>query len=547
MQKLLNKSHSNVHTIAYILGGVSIFGYLVSFLRDRAFAHYFGAGELLDVYVASFRIPDVLFIASVAFISVYALLPMFEERVRKGHDELQKFINAIFYFLVFFLIIGSTVLFFTIPFLGKTLFSSFSGESLNIFILFSRVYLIQASLFAISAFFTTILQLKRKFLLYSILPILYNAGIIFGVIVLYPILGPLGLALGVVLGVLLNVGIQIPVLIRNNVLPHLKTTRHMVKECWQTIKTSIPRAVALLSHTIAQIFIFSAIVSISKGALSIYYFAESLKTVPLLIVGTAYSIATFPILVTHYIENNMNAFRSVIESAIKRLLFFILPMIALIIVLREPLISLLFETGFFTEKTTMVTSTIVAVIMPHALTMSILIICARALYARNRAVMPFIIFIVLSIAEVTFVYTTVKFIQNNHTITILIQNISGLAQEEHVILFAAVAVVVFLEIIAATAMLTVLMRSIRQSMIPLFKVFLQNIAAVIVLVAVIGLLKNLFFSDIRFNTMAGIFAISTMSAVGILFWYMTLRLLKNKESNLIKEKVKQILKVPWKT
>ena len=115
MRKLLNKSHTNVHTIAYLLGGVSVFGYLVSFLRDRAFAHYFGPSELLDIYVASFQIPDVLFITATAFISVYALLPMFEEKKRQGEEMLREFVNTSFYFLVLFLLLGSTVLFFAIP------------------------------------------------------------------------------------------------------------------------------------------------------------------------------------------------------------------------------------------------------------------------------------------------------------------------------------------------------------------------------------------------------------------------------------------------
>lgn len=548
MRKLLNKSHTNVYTIAYILGGVSIFGYLVSFLRDRAFAHYFGAGELLDIYVASFRIPDVLFQMAIAFISVYALLPMFEEKMQRGEGELREFINTSFYFLVFFLLLGSTILFFAIPLLGETLFSrSFSGESLNTFILFSRIYLIQASFFAISAFFTAILQLKRKFLLYSILPILYNVGIIFGVIVLYPLFGALGLALGVILGVALNVVIQMPILIQNNVLPHLAPTYRAMRECWRVIKLSVPRASALLSQSIAEVFIFSVVISISKGALSIYYFAEGLKAVPLGVIGTAYSVATFPILVTHYMKNNMDAFRAVTENALRRLLFFILPIIAFVFILREPLISLLLETGLFTKEITAVTGTIVAAAIPYALTTSILIICARAMYARGRSIMPFIIFAVLSVAKVTLVYTVVWFIKGNENVLLVIQSISGLQSGEYNILFAAILVMVSLEIIAAITILTVLMRDIQQKATSLLRAFLQNVTAVIVLMVTIALLKEFFFSDVRFNAIEGIFAIGGMSMAGAALWYTTLRLLKNKESELLKEEIKRILRKIWKT
>ena len=172
MWNILNRSHTNVHTIAYLLGTVSILGYAVSFLRDRVFAHQFGAGEVLDVYIASFRIPDILFITATACISIYALLPIFEEKKRLGEQELREFINTTFYFLLLFLAVGTVALFFAIPVIAEHFFQGFSGESRETFILFSRMFLIQASLFAVSSFFTALLQMKRKFLLYSLLPIL---------------------------------------------------------------------------------------------------------------------------------------------------------------------------------------------------------------------------------------------------------------------------------------------------------------------------------------------------------------------------------------
>lgn len=551
MQKLLNRSHTNVHTIAYILGGVSVFGYLISFLRDRAFAHYFGASELLDIYVASFRIPDILFIATTAFISVYALLPMFEEKMRKSDKELQEFVNTTFYFIVLFLVIGGVILFFATPFLGRTLFGGFQGESFDTFVLFSRVFLVQASLFAISSFFTAILQLKRKFLLYSLLPILYNAGIIFGVIVLYPRIGTVGLAFGVLLGVLVNVVIQIPVMLQNNILPLLAPTRRTVRECWRAIKMSIPRASALLSQGVTQIFIFSAMISISEGALSIYYFAENIKAVPLVIIGTAYSVATFPLLVSHFVENNMNAFRSVVEEALRRLLFFILPIIAFVFVLREPLVSMVFETGFFTAKTVAITSTIVAAFILSALTTSILTICARALYACKKSVVSFVILFTLSAAKIALVYATVRFTQHNEAVLATVQRMAGLESSEHSMLFAATLIIVALEVIASVAILIILLRNIKQKIMPLYTALMQNSAATAALITTVIVMKKVFFGGAQYNSIEGVFIIACMGLAGMVCWYATLRLVKNKESEMIKEKieeiVKKIIKKTWKT
>lgn len=546
MRKLLNKSHTNVHTVAFILGGVSVFGYILSFLRDRAFAHYFGAGELLDIYVASFRIPDVLFIAATAFISVYALLPMFEEKLREGDARLKEFINTSFYFLVLFLVLGSTVLFFAIPFLGEWLFGNFSPEGFKTFVLFSRMYLIQASLFAISSFFTAILQLKRKFFLYSILALLYNAGIIIGVTVLYPVFGAVGLAFGVLLGVILNVGIQIPVLLHNNILPHLAPTRHTVRECWRAVKLSVPRASALLSHTITHILVVSVVVKISEGALSIYYFAESLKAVPTVLIGTAYSVAAFPILVTHFTEGNMEAFRSVVENALRRLFFFILPIIAFVFILREPLISLLFETGSFTAETTTITAAIVGVFIVGALTISILVICARALYACGRSLAVFLIFLALSVVEITLIYTVIPFIQNNPETAAMIQSITGLESAAYGTLFVATLIIVIPEIFAAITMLTVLLRRIQQDIKPLLRAFAQNIIAVVALAIATTIPNTFLFSNVQFNSISGILAIGSMSIVGVAVWFVTLRLLKNPESKLLQEKAVQGINRLWK-
>ena len=135
---------------------------------------------------------------------------------------------------------------------------------------------------------------------------------------------------------------------------------------------------------IASVVIFGVIISLSEGTLSVYYFAESLKSVPLIIAGTAYAVASFPILVNHFTNQDMVAFREIVESMFRRLFFFILPLIAYIFILREPLISVFFETGLFTPEAALITSTMLGIFVFSALTTSIFnYLCACTLCLRQ--------------------------------------------------------------------------------------------------------------------------------------------------------------------
>ena len=526
-----------MHTIAYILGTVSVFGYVISFLRDRIFAHYFGAGELLDIYIASFRIPDLLFITAAAFISVYALLPMFEEKQQQGPKALQEFVNTTFFFLLVFLVVGATALFFAIPIIADHFFFDFSAEARETFILFSRMFLLQASLFAVSGPFTALLQLKRKFFLYALLPIIYNTGIILGVIFLYPIYGAVGLALGVIIGVAMNVGIQLLVILKNNIIPVPVPTKHMTMETWRAIKLSVPRASALLSLGVANIIIFSIIVSISEGVLSIYYFADNLKAVPLVIVGTAYSVATFPILVNYFTERNMDKFKEVLEAAFRRLFFFILPLIAYVFVLREPLISFFFESGLFTSETTIITATILGIFVFSALTMSVLTLCARALYACGRSLLPFAVFFTLATAEVVGVYAVTTFLKTHREQLLTLLEYTGLTSGGFGMLFATVATIVFLETLAAIALFILLARIIRCRLRPIAKAFMQHGLAALVLAGGITVTKMLFFEEIAYNSLEGMLAIGAMTLVGFLLWYGILCRLVNEECAIVQKQI----------
>ena len=74
-----------LHQSAYILGAFSFGSQILALVRDRLFAHYFGASSDLDVYYAAFKVPDLLFVLFASVLSVYVLIPFVSEKTENGN------------------------------------------------------------------------------------------------------------------------------------------------------------------------------------------------------------------------------------------------------------------------------------------------------------------------------------------------------------------------------------------------------------------------------------------------------------------------------
>ena len=85
-----------VHQAAYILAALTLASQVLALLRDRTFAHTFGAGPILDLYYAAFRIPDFLFASIGSLVSASILLPYFIERFEESKEAGHDFSDAMF-------------------------------------------------------------------------------------------------------------------------------------------------------------------------------------------------------------------------------------------------------------------------------------------------------------------------------------------------------------------------------------------------------------------------------------------------------------------
>src|SRR5579864_6550635 len=198
--RFLSLETRGMHEAAYLLAAFSLASQLIGLVRDRLLAASFGAGHTLDLYYAAFRVPDFLMATIASLFSLYALMPILSRLEQEREGLMPSFLRDIL--LVFFAgmsvlaLIAFVLAPFIVPFVAPGLAADATSRA--DLILLVRIFLLQPILLGASNTIAALTQLRHRFVLYSISPLLYNVGIIFGAVVLYPMWGVAGLGWGVV-------------------------------------------------------------------------------------------------------------------------------------------------------------------------------------------------------------------------------------------------------------------------------------------------------------------------------------------------------------
>lgn len=394
--RLFSREIEGLHAAAYILGASALASSLLALARDRLFAHAFGAGEALDVYYAAFRIPDLIFVLIASLFSAYALIPMLSG---KQTDEQHRYIDTIALGFGTLMLIVSAAAYLFMPFVMPALFPAFAQSGAADAVFLSRILLLQPILLGFSNILAAITQTHRQYLLYALAPVLYNAGIIAGLLLLYPVFGTAGLAWGVVLGALLHVLIQLPSVMARGFFTRLPRFGSS-EELKETLLLSLPRTCALGVGQTVQMVLIVIGGMLAPGSIAVFTFAFNLQAVPLAVIGASYSVAAFPTLARMASEGNMTSFVSQVVAASRHILFWSMPAIALMIVLRAHIVRMILGSGAFDWTDTRLTAASFALFSVALVASALSLLIIRAYYAAGRSYLPLLVSIASGIGAV---------------------------------------------------------------------------------------------------------------------------------------------------
>jgi putative peptidoglycan lipid II flippase len=321
---------------------------VIGYVREAYIAWAFGAEPATDAYVAGFTIPDWLNYlvaggtASITFVSIYTRF-LAENR----EEEAQKTFSVIITVMTAVLGAGIVLAAIFTPQISRLLFPKFTSEQLELCVHLTRILLPAQIFFYVGGVVSAVLLSRRLFLFPAFGPLLYNAAIILGGVLLSRRLGIASLAYGALAGSFLG-----PFLINAIGAARIGTgysisfdVRNPAFREW--VRLSIPLMLGV-SLVTADDWILRYFASGAVGDITRLNYAKRLFAVPIAVLGQATSQASLPFFAKLFGEKRLKEFAETVSGSIYRIVAASLLATSLMMVAATPLIDLVYRRGHFT-------------------------------------------------------------------------------------------------------------------------------------------------------------------------------------------------------
>ena len=392
LQKLINRPLTNITAAAALVALFSVASRFLGVVRDHILAGSFGAGQELDIYYAAFRIPDFIYNLVVLGALSAGFIPVFSEMIKRaeilptGKKDLIRLASNVFNSLLLLLMLMSAAgIIFAGP-LTRWIAPGFSPEAQAQTAALTRIMFLSPIFLGMSGVLGGILQSYKRFFIYSLSPIFYNIGIIFGALCLSHFWGLAGLAWGVVAGAFLHFAVQLPAIWQLGF-------RYKLFLDWrdrglrQIAGMMGPRTLSLAISQVNLVAMTALASGLDSGSLAIFNLANNLQSFPLGVFAISFAVAAFPFLSEN--AYNHQQLKERFSSTVRQILFFIIPASVLLITLRAQIIRVVLGSGAFNWRDTVLTMDTLGFFALSLFAQALIPLLVRVFYARRDSWTPF--------------------------------------------------------------------------------------------------------------------------------------------------------------
>ncbi|MBI4099562.1 murein biosynthesis integral membrane protein MurJ [Candidatus Microgenomates bacterium] len=351
MRNFLFRRQTNILSAATVIAAAVLLSRILGLIKYRLLlSNQFGFTPAdVGVFLAAFKLPNFLFDLIVMGALTTAFIPIFTSYLAKDkNDEANQIASTVLNISILAFLALSLVFFvFTDPII-RLIAPGLTASEVDLVIPFTRIMLLGQTLpLILGNFLTGILQSHKRFLVPALAPVVYNLGIIAGIFFLSPTLGLYGPVWGVVVGAIFFLLIQIPLSrhLKFVYRPIIKTSLAGVKDIGRLF---FPRVAGLAFNQVNYLVTFSLSTLFGARGITIFSFAQQLEQLPVSLFATTISQAALPTLSEEREKDDQLAtFKTTFLTSFHQILFLTLPAAAMLVVLRIPVVRLVYGASQF--------------------------------------------------------------------------------------------------------------------------------------------------------------------------------------------------------
>jgi putative peptidoglycan lipid II flippase len=343
-----------------VIGALTLVSRVLGYVRDQRIAYLLGTSIVGDSYVLAYRIPNLLrrLVAegsmTASFVPVFAPYLLDKERL-----DWKEFANRMFWTLTVILAAIAALGVVLSPLLIKLLTAAGGGRlDVRLAVLLNRIMWPFILFIGLSALATAILNSFRSFAVPAFAPVVFNICIIGLSFAAFRFRQPsLALAIGVTLGGLVQFALQLPSLWKRGM--HFQfgiSFKHPgIRRVGRLMGPGvIGIGVAQINFVVDTMFATHRLMP--NGSLMSLQIAD--RVMELVLGGYAIAIATaiLPLMSQQVAERNIFELRQTVSFSLRLVTFITIPAMVGLVLLREPIIEVLFQHGRFNQQSTALTA-----------------------------------------------------------------------------------------------------------------------------------------------------------------------------------------------
>lgn len=355
-----DSEHGKVAKAAGVVGLATLLSRIFGFIRDVVVAKFFGAGMATDAFFVAFRIPNMLRRLLAEGSLTVSFVPVFTEYLnRRTRRDALDLANTAFTLLSVLLVLISIAGVLLAPFIVTIMAPGFRAapEKYALTVFLTRLMFPYIFFISLVALCMGVLNSLRHFATPALSPVLLNISMIGAALWLRDYFAEpvVALAAGVLIGGLLQLGMQLPVLYRMGVRPAFRFDpgHPGIRRIGALM---VPAAFGAAVYQI-NVFIGTLLASfLPGGSVSYLYYADRIVELPLGVFGIAVGTASLPSLSEQVSRGAMEEMKRTLAFSLRLITFIAVPATAALIVLKLPIISVLFQRGEFGLQSAVLTA-----------------------------------------------------------------------------------------------------------------------------------------------------------------------------------------------